>query len=79
MSNTIKQKNQCKRSRKMRDIPTQLNLQTVAEQKILDEFWSGPKRHGNKRKYEAEMKVKDRRSARMQNKQQARKLGEDDD
>jgi len=32
------------------------------------EFWTGPIRYGNKRKHEARLKVKERKSDRMQNK-----------
>lgn len=32
---------------------------------MLDEFWNGSLRYGNKRKYEAGMKVKRRKSDRM--------------
>lgn len=35
---------------------------------IVNEFWTGPTRYGNKRKPEAKMKVKARKSDRMKNK-----------
>ena len=41
-------------------------------QDAVGEFWSGPLRHGNKRKYEAGMKVKNRRSKRQKLKEELR-------
>jgi hypothetical protein len=72
--------NQCKLKRQIKEFKESIGSNSIGMAaydnqfpelvELNDSFWKGSMRHGNKRKYEAGMKVKQRKSDRMKLKEE---------